>query len=300
MDIKCVVCGEPWDAWGVNHGDMSFWEANLFRAGAGCPGCKGEVPKEGPFEPKSLEDIENGDGDPMDRLLAYENTLEGRKPEWVEPAPIVLWKCDGCGVEVHRDLEASPDGSIAYDKAPLFYAVPSGSKANDWWSSHPFSREPEPGPEPDFKLGEGDKAHSLCGFCADSCADCGAVITDKLELDTYDEGCAFPAPGDWQSQVCVDCLEKYCSTCENLQESCTCEEYEDDQVLASFHTDHPEHEDALVVHEHGQRWISCGPCGAQWSVNMASKDGIESYPDFEQISDGDGWCLEHAEATENT
>jgi len=34
-DIRCVVCGEPWEAYGVNHGDMLPWEAKLFRAGAG-------------------------------------------------------------------------------------------------------------------------------------------------------------------------------------------------------------------------------------------------------------------------
>ena len=38
-DIVCAICGEPWDAYGVCHGDMSPDEAKLFLAGEGCPSC---------------------------------------------------------------------------------------------------------------------------------------------------------------------------------------------------------------------------------------------------------------------
>lgn len=40
-DIKCAICGEPWDSWHVRH-DMIPWESELFRKGAGCPECGGE------------------------------------------------------------------------------------------------------------------------------------------------------------------------------------------------------------------------------------------------------------------
>lgn len=44
MDIECAKCGEPWNAGGVPRhpsadGDMTFAEAQRFRAGAGCPAC---------------------------------------------------------------------------------------------------------------------------------------------------------------------------------------------------------------------------------------------------------------------
>jgi len=39
-DIKCKQCGEPWDTYGVSHGDMTEHEAKQFRAGKGCPCCR--------------------------------------------------------------------------------------------------------------------------------------------------------------------------------------------------------------------------------------------------------------------
>ena len=40
-DIYCATCGEPWDAYGVRHGeDMTPAEARKFLAGEGCPCCR--------------------------------------------------------------------------------------------------------------------------------------------------------------------------------------------------------------------------------------------------------------------
>ena len=39
MDIKCAKCHEPWDAYGVRHGDMTPEESRRFLKGEGCPGC---------------------------------------------------------------------------------------------------------------------------------------------------------------------------------------------------------------------------------------------------------------------
>ena len=38
-DLICNVCGEPWDNWGVSHGDMIKVEKRRFYAGKGCPSC---------------------------------------------------------------------------------------------------------------------------------------------------------------------------------------------------------------------------------------------------------------------
>lgn len=38
-DIFCAKCGEPWDAFGVRHGDMTISEAEKFMSGQGCPAC---------------------------------------------------------------------------------------------------------------------------------------------------------------------------------------------------------------------------------------------------------------------
>jgi len=59
MDIKCAVCGEPWDAYGVKNGDMTEEEAKLFLAGKGCPCCKGIRP-EGMEEEEAYSDFLSG------------------------------------------------------------------------------------------------------------------------------------------------------------------------------------------------------------------------------------------------
>jgi len=38
-DVRCAICSEPWDLYGVLHGDMEPWERDRFLAGEGCPSC---------------------------------------------------------------------------------------------------------------------------------------------------------------------------------------------------------------------------------------------------------------------
>jgi hypothetical protein len=45
-----------------------------------------------------------------------------------------------------------------------------------------------------------------------------------------------------------------------------------------------------VDFEHGQWWVTCLPCGAQWSVNDAEGSGTVDGFDFEEVSAGDGFC----------
>ena len=40
-DTHCLVCSEPWDIYGLAHGDVKAWEADCIRRGFGCPACKG-------------------------------------------------------------------------------------------------------------------------------------------------------------------------------------------------------------------------------------------------------------------
>lgn len=80
MEIKCVVCGEPWYL--PLSDSMEKWEVKLFKAGAGCPGCKGVEPDPA-WHPQEFTDVENGDEDPIDRIIAYEN--RDNRPAWREP-----------------------------------------------------------------------------------------------------------------------------------------------------------------------------------------------------------------------
>jgi hypothetical protein len=211
MDIKCVRCGEPWDAYGVAHGDMLPWEAALFKRGAGCPSCEG---KSNGWEPQTIDDVENGDGDPMERIAAHEN---GAAIAWKRPADPVHWTCDGCGVEVVTDLDTNE----------LEYRVPFGAKCRQWYASHRFDRG-APEKEPAHVFGE----WKVCEFCLDRCADCGTEISTHLEFgDPYADGYAFPQPGSYTDSVCTDCFEQYCSECESRECSCgSCLAADDDDA----------------------------------------------------------------------
>ena len=92
MDLSCAVCGEPWDAYGVRHGDMCKWEGKLFLKGAGCPCCEGYEP-EGQTEDERLDILrdrllinpdEDGDLDLLSRI--GEGVMDPGRPKWERPA----------------------------------------------------------------------------------------------------------------------------------------------------------------------------------------------------------------------
>jgi hypothetical protein len=45
-----------------------------------------------------------------------------------------------------------------------------------------------------------------------------------------------------------------------------------------------------VDFEHGQWWVTCLPCGAQWSASDATGAGTVGGFDFEEVCAGDGFC----------
>jgi len=182
-DIRCVVCGEPWDAYGVRHGDMAPWEADLFRKGAGCPCCKGET---NGYAPERLSDVDNGDEDPMDRIVAAERVADGTKPPWIRPEDPTLWTCDACGVRVVRDLDT---GELEHRGG-----------------AHFGREEPEETPAHTFTESDGIK---VCAECLEHCSECGVHLCQELSSDTYDGFASFPDPRDeYHARVCVDCLSK--------------------------------------------------------------------------------------------
>jgi hypothetical protein len=69
-----------------------------------------------------------------------------------------------------------------------------------------------------------------------------------------------------------------------------------DEVLDAFRGEeggiHDEH--VQSVFEHGQWYINCTACGAQWAVNDAEGGAAVCGFDFEQISDGDESCMDAA------
>ena len=208
-DVKCVVCGEPWDYYGMLHGDMLKWESELFRKGAGCPCCKGVIPEGGAPRPETLEDIENGDGDPIERLMLMENVE--KRPEWIRPKDPVLWTCKGCGVEVIRNV----------DNDKIEYHLPHDAKAMKWYHSHDFSSgEPTEEPAHIFKPDE-----PVCEFCLRNCSGCGVPVCSLLDYgDGYDGYCGITERYGCgvDAVFCTGCLEIMCAECGGLPDDCDC------------------------------------------------------------------------------
>jgi hypothetical protein len=214
-DIKCVICGEEWEVFGIDHGDMLPWQAKLFRQGAGCPICEGEPRNGEPWQPQTISDVENGDDDPMERIIAAENATNGTAPKWERPEDPIHWQCDGCEVQVITDLDTNE----------IEYHLPYKSKASQWYHSHPF-RNGTPEKEPAHTFDSGDK---VCEFCLSHCSECDASLSEHLDLDLYDEGAAWPSPADDQEHVCADChSEVELEEANRVWESC----YNDRQRIA--------------------------------------------------------------------
>lgn len=70
VDLYCKRCGEPWDAYGVRHGDLTPEERDRFFAGKGCPCCYGKEIKEPPFRAQAMSVLHEALGDDIDGLAA--------------------------------------------------------------------------------------------------------------------------------------------------------------------------------------------------------------------------------------
>jgi len=200
-DITCMVCGEPWDAYGARHGDMAPWEYGLFRQGAGCPACEGETP-EGADEGATIEHAIRGQiftpTDDDDLINNFAAIAEGaERPNWVRPSDPVVWSCAGCDAHVVRDLDTN---ELEWRKLGVgLYNLPAGVDADDAPDAAPYTVD-----------GKG-----YCGCCATTCDECSAhVFTSSTSCngsvlygDTYDAGSSFPSPHSHHETVCVDCLE---------------------------------------------------------------------------------------------
>jgi len=237
MDIYCIKCGEPWDAWGARNGDMAPWEYNLFRKGAGCPCCQGE---DNGFMPERLEHVEFGDEDPAIRINQMEDKLDGLLPKWERPENPVFWTCEGCGVQVIGNLDY-PKDSDDY----LEYHLPSNAPGHKWYNSHPYHRgTPEKEPAHVFKHEERhwiwveserskgaiqsyeaiEIGQPVCEFCLSHCHECGEPVCSLLEhSDCYDPGWCSTVEGyGYEDVFCIGCVESMCSDCNRMPDECEC------------------------------------------------------------------------------
>jgi hypothetical protein len=224
QDILCGVCNEPWDGYGVATGDMTWWEATLFRASKGCPCCQGVLPDGIDAEEAELAHLRSvvmNDEDPdrFERLHATED--QSTEPvDWARPEDQgILWVCAACGgrmmigddasEEIFRRLttgKGTPDDYkyfMQWDRALRGVYTQDQDDAGD--EQPPFT----------FVAGNGGEV-ALCRDCAEMCPECvDAILLRGVGEgkfgggDTYDLGQSFPKPGDEYhgGSVCIDCFE---------------------------------------------------------------------------------------------
>jgi hypothetical protein len=185
-DIICRVCGEPWDSYGVHHGDMTRWQAKLLLRGAGCACCEGISPyaDRTPTERLAVADSP----DPEDVLVEQHARSLGRAvmevPEWEQPDPELLWVCKGCGVEVVQDpetdfpagnLDENSNGELAWSGGQRWHY--QGGISYSYGEAYGDSL---PSVRPDILVG----TDCYCPGCVKACPDCGeAFIAGHSRLE---------------------------------------------------------------------------------------------------------------------
>ena len=219
MDINCIVCGEPWNAYGARHGDMAPWQYELFRKGAGCPCCQGETPN-GADPAEMAYDAARGqvfDGTDDDGLVDnFVAVADGtsQRPRWERPEDPTLWSCAGCSCSVYRDLDT---GDLKW------------SRLGVGMFNLPYEADPDNPPESaPYTVG----GEVYCPVCAGECDECGVTIFHShmshegkvLYGDTYDEGASFASPLNMHDTLCTSCFEEIpsCVECGSCYE-----DYED-------------------------------------------------------------------------
>lgn len=221
-DLLCAVCNEPWDSYGVSHGDMQPWEADLFRKGAGCPCCEGETPEGMNAETAQLRAMERLTFDGPDDPHAFPGMDPAQadltvRPAWEKPEDPIVWTCAFCNHAVRKALGDNVNiAGELYSDHPLNTGRCSMSGESKWaeLDEAPYKIRNEP----------------ACAHCVQMCDDCGEnpIFTEPWKHcgDTYDVGNSFSDPRNFRNSICVNCFEAI-PTCANCGEVCDADEFDD-------------------------------------------------------------------------
>lgn len=243
-DILCRVCSEPWDAYGVHHGDMMAWEAKLFKAGAGCPSCRGVSPEGETAEQAeerslaSAETMAEGWDDPdsfghvLDMFAHAVGAPMPKRAPWVAPSPEVVWTCHGCKAQAVKPLAYSLSEPNKGSAAWLEWA--NGEKVH-YMHGIAFARGDTLDSELHADVDQWGRACTIraavahdkdeaitiagelyCNRCAGICQapDCSTPVFLRSDLDPgdpYEPGASYPSSGNvgsYGDTLCTDCMEK--------------------------------------------------------------------------------------------
>ncbi len=202
-DIHCAICSEPWDSYGVRHGDMLPWEADLFSKGAGCPCCKGERDRAS-ADPEAAEALHLRDAldteDPhaFDRVNATLAGAETPIPAWERPPDENVRGWCACGNVCL--MRSADDGELRWETARKVGADAHWRLERD--------HAPEEWVDAEALDGDTDNEGAWCPRCVARCGRCRELVS---ATETYPEpGDEYHSPG-----ICMGCLEQIptCGQC---------------------------------------------------------------------------------------
>ena len=183
MDVNCNKCGEPWDRYGVLHGDMYDWQKDLFIAGAGCPCCEGEAPEE-----KCVDDmviLRSRIGGEFEMACSI---IGDPVPQWERPADKLTCECEVCGVKLMKDASTG-DLYLLDCTSTTNYADVDLLEWSREWSRHAGLED-------------------VCPDCQVHCDDCEVELIEGADI--YDGGILF-AQDDYYYRIHPLCVDCYCS-----------------------------------------------------------------------------------------
>jgi len=201
---------------------MMPWEAQLFRAGAGCPSCEGRAP-EGSNAEKILERhardvmLSGAVDDPgpwsiyHETLGAHDEGLNTKRPEWKRPEDPIVWSCDGCEAVVRQSLDVAKPSVVRTESGRfrgingLYWEDESRYSDQDEFEKALHETLDAGLKAPDSRLIDGKP---YCPHCAERCGECG-LLTFEHELQLPD---GKYGKGD---AICQDCMAKIptCAYC---------------------------------------------------------------------------------------
>lgn len=115
----------------------------------------------------------------MDRIIARENHENGKAPKWERPEDPLIWECDGCGVQVIRDVDSN---ELEY-RAP-FKSLASYRRA---WSRSDATMSPEHTFEDGTRVCE--DCYHTCDHCNEPIAPETGYYIQALEKEVCSEDC---------------------------------------------------------------------------------------------------------------
>lgn len=231
-DVHCKVCGEPYDEYGLHHGDMLAWETDAFLKGLGCPCCQG-IPKrheDGILHRRLRMELEQMNAAIDLNAPALMPDVEAPKGKWEEPDPMVIGTCHLCG----KDIEV-PQNEIYYDgrgkKKYSQYFNPQKYGENIYCDScfHKLETCDFCGKkfEPDDTRYSQDLYEVICNDCDENgeitcCEECGQEV--------HSSDCKRGLNGSFYCECCFDSKYSKCEKCETL---CEQEDLNEDNLCSN-------------------------------------------------------------------